>query len=133
MNPHPDTLLPSTAASTPPPSERGQDAAPRQPPESGRKRRAADADAPGDLAPRDTELSASEPSSPVSLIDEPFKVQKERLIDSFERRYLRELMSWAGGNVSRAARKAKIDRMYLHRLLARHGILREPRPDPERS
>jgi len=33
-------------------------------------------------------------------------------------------MAWSGGNVSRAARKAKIDRMYLHRLLQRYDIKR---------
>lgn len=74
--------------------------------------------------------SVDVPPAPASTVEEPFKEQKERLIDAFERRYLRELMTWAGGNVSRAARKAKIDRMYLHRLLARHGIVRDPlRPD----
>ncbi len=65
---------------------------------------------------------------PPSGVDEPFKVQKERLIEAFEREYLRELMTWAAGNVSRAARKARIDRMYLHRLLARHGIERRQFP-----
>jgi DNA-binding NtrC family response regulator len=76
--------------------------------------------------------SVAVPSAPASAVEEPFKEQKERLIDAFERRYLRELMTWAGGNVSRAARKAKIDRMYLHRLLARHGIVRDPQR-PERG
>jgi DNA-binding NtrC family response regulator len=62
-------------------------------------------------------------------VEEPFKVRKERLIESFEREYLRELMGWASGNVSRAARKARIDRMYLHRLLVRHGIERRQFPE----
>jgi len=57
-------------------------------------------------------------------IDEPFKVGKERLISTYERAYLEQLMAWAGGNVSRAARKAKIDRMYLHRLLQRYELKR---------
>jgi DNA-binding NtrC family response regulator len=64
-----------------------------------------------------------------SGIEEPFKVAKERLIEDFERNYLEQLMTWAGGNVSRAARKAKIDRMYLHRLLQRYAIKRESIPD----
>lgn len=132
MHPHPDHhQLPPTDASTAP-SSHSQDVASRQPPESGRKRRQTDGER--DEAGRGDPLPPSEaPGSTVSMIDEPFKVRKERLIDAFERRYLRELMSWAGGNVSRAARKAQIDRMYLHRLLARHGIVREPPRDPEQT
>lgn len=67
-----------------------------------------------------TELFASTAS-----IQEPFKLAKERLVSDFERAYLEQLMQWAGGNVSRAARKAKIDRMHLHRLLQRYEITRE--------
>jgi DNA-binding NtrC family response regulator len=55
-------------------------------------------------------------------IEEPFKVAKERLVACFEQNYLTQLLGWAEGNVSRAARKAKIDRMYLHRLLQRYGL-----------
>ncbi|HET7538438.1 MAG TPA: sigma-54 dependent transcriptional regulator, partial [Polyangiaceae bacterium] len=63
-------------------------------------------------------------AAPVS-IDSPFKTAKERLISDFERSYLEQLMVWSGGNVSRASRKAKLDRMYLHRLLQRYEIKRE--------
>ena len=69
------------------------------------------------------ELAGAEAAS--VTIDAPFKTAKERLIADFERRYLEQLMAWAGGNVSRASRKAKLDRMYLHRLLQRHEITRE--------
>jgi len=62
-------------------------------------------------------------------IEEPFKTAKERVVSEFERVYLERLMSWAGGNVSRAARKAKIDRMYLHRLLQRHAVRRDSQTD----
>jgi len=55
-------------------------------------------------------------------IEEPFKVAKERIITSFERAYLTRLLGWAEGNVSRAARKAKLDRMYLRRLAQRYGL-----------
>jgi transcriptional regulator with GAF, ATPase, and Fis domain len=54
----------------------------------------------------------------------PFKDAKDVVIASFERSYLTALLSWADGNVSRAARKANLDRMYLHRLLQRHGLRR---------
>ncbi len=52
----------------------------------------------------------------------PFRVQKERHTDDFERRYLTWLMARAGGNISRAARDADMDRKYLHKLLKKHGL-----------
>ncbi|MEO7330609.1 MAG: sigma 54-interacting transcriptional regulator [Minicystis sp.] len=55
-------------------------------------------------------------------IELPFKDAKDRVIEGFERAYLTALFTWAEGNVSRAARKANLDRMYLHRLLQRHGL-----------
>jgi DNA-binding NtrC family response regulator len=70
----------------------------------------------------------TDPSTDTS-IDAPFKTAKERLITDFERRYLEQLMAWAGGNVSRASRKAKLDRMYLHRLLQRYEIKRDSSDD----
>lgn len=60
-------------------------------------------------------------SSNVDL-DKPFKVAKEEVIGDFEQRYLSTLLDWAGGNVSKAARKAKMDRMYLYRLLQRYDL-----------
>jgi DNA-binding NtrC family response regulator len=55
-------------------------------------------------------------------LDEPFKVAKERLLARFEHAYLSRLLESCEGNVSRAARHAKLDRMYLSRLLQRHGL-----------
>ncbi len=52
----------------------------------------------------------------------PFRTAKEAVIGEFERAYLRALLDWAGGNVSKAARKAKMDRMYLYRLLQRYEL-----------
>jgi DNA-binding NtrC family response regulator len=79
----------------------------------------------------DTERdSRSDGSAPVNAdIAQPFKIAKERVISRFERAYLEKLMQWAGGNVSRAARHAKIDRMYLHRLLQRYGDKRGGQPE----
>ena len=65
---------------------------------------------------------AGEPEAPKVDLDLPFKDAKERVIEGFERAYLTALFTWADGNVSRAARKANLDRMYLHRLLQRHGL-----------
>jgi DNA-binding NtrC family response regulator len=55
-----------------------------------------------------------------------FRDAKERVLAEFEVAYLTALLDWAQGNVSRAARKAKMDRMNLHRLVQRYG-LRESR------
>jgi DNA-binding NtrC family response regulator len=74
--------------------------------------------APADAAPR-----ASDPGPGVD-IERPFKEAKEAIVERFERGYLAALLEWADGNVSRAARKAGLDRMYLHRLLQRHGLRR---------
>ncbi|NTX06773.1 sigma 54-interacting transcriptional regulator [Myxococcus sp. CA051A] len=55
-------------------------------------------------------------------LDLPFKEAKERLIEGFERDYLRNLVERCEGNVSRAAREAGIDRVYLRKLLRKHGL-----------
>jgi transcriptional regulator with GAF, ATPase, and Fis domain len=72
---------------------------------------------------------SSETPAPPRAIDVklPFKEAKDQVIADFERAYLAELLRWAGGNVSKAARKAQVDRMHLHRLFQRYG-LRSPGP-----
>jgi len=55
-------------------------------------------------------------------IEVPFREAKDRVIAGFERAYLSELLQWSEGNVSRAARKAQIDRMHLHRLIQRYDL-----------
>lgn len=57
-------------------------------------------------------------------LDVPFKKAKDTLIEGFEKRYLTALLEWSEGNVSRAARKASMDRVYLHRLLHHYGMRR---------
>jgi len=82
------------------------------------------------MGTRHAEAATGEASkTPPRAIDAPFKVAKEQLISQFERTYLEQLMTWAGGNVSRASRKAQLDRMYLHRLLSRYEIKRDPSDD----
>ena len=55
-------------------------------------------------------------------VDLPFKEAKEAVVADFEKAYLAELLRWANGNVSKAARKAQLDRMHLHRLFQRYGL-----------
>jgi DNA-binding NtrC family response regulator len=59
----------------------------------------------------------------------PFKVAKDNAVAEFERAYLSALMQVAAGNVSRAARTARMDRMYLYRLLQRYDMRQGPIKD----
>jgi len=52
----------------------------------------------------------------------PFKEAKEKLLDAFEAQYVAQLLDRAGGNVSRAADEAGIDRNHLARLAKKHGL-----------
>jgi DNA-binding NtrC family response regulator len=52
----------------------------------------------------------------------PYKVQKRRILDAFERNYLTRLMAEHGGNVTHAAITAGKERRDLGKLLKRHGI-----------
>ncbi|ACY16455.1 sigma 54-interacting transcriptional regulator [Haliangium ochraceum] len=54
--------------------------------------------------------------------DLSFREQKERWVETFERRYLQWLIARAEGNISKAARDADMDRKYLHKLLKKYGI-----------
>jgi DNA-binding NtrC family response regulator len=52
-----------------------------------------------------------------------YRENKEQWENEFEKRYLTWLMQRAGGNISRAAREADMDRKYLHKLLKKHAIV----------
>lgn len=58
-----------------------------------------------------------------SATDEmPFKDAKNQLVEHFERDYLMKLLERNGGNISKAAREAEIERAYLQRLVSKHGL-----------
>jgi transcriptional regulator with GAF, ATPase, and Fis domain len=61
-------------------------------------------------------------AAPAVDIGVPFKIAKDAAIDVFERGYLAALLEAAGNNMSKAARMAGMDRMYLHRLVQKHGL-----------
>ncbi|MBW1807367.1 MAG: sigma-54-dependent Fis family transcriptional regulator, partial [Deltaproteobacteria bacterium] len=52
----------------------------------------------------------------------PFKQAKSQIVDAFEQAYLSDLIQRFGGNVSKAAREAGLDRHHLKDLLDKHGI-----------
>lgn len=74
------------------------------------------------LTPRENSGSRSSAVSVGASADMPFKQAKDRLIEAFEKRYLVDLIERHGGNVSKAARAADMDRKSISRLLRKHGI-----------
>jgi DNA-binding NtrC family response regulator len=56
--------------------------------------------------------------------DEAYHPAKEKVIAQFEREYLIRLVTRAGGNMSKAARLASVDRTTLYRLMDKHNVLR---------
>jgi DNA-binding NtrC family response regulator len=59
----------------------------------------------------------------------PFKLAREQALAEFEKDYLVRLWSECGGNLSKAARVAGIDRKYLRELLRRHEVVAGPEQD----
>ena len=51
--------------------------------------------------------------------------------EAFEKEYVRGLLSRHDGNVSKAARAAGIDRVYLHRLIRKYDLAPETEPDED--
>jgi DNA-binding NtrC family response regulator len=55
-------------------------------------------------------------------LERPYKEARAEVTRAFEARYLRHLLARADGNVSKAARIARMDRSHLIELLRRHEI-----------
>jgi len=51
-----------------------------------------------------------------------FKEAKDRMINIFHNQYITSLLRESGGNISKAAEMAGIQRQYLHRLMKEAGI-----------
>jgi DNA-binding NtrC family response regulator len=54
--------------------------------------------------------------------ERPYKDARAQVLERFEQHYLSALLQVTKGNVSAAARHAKMDRSHLIELLARHGL-----------
>jgi DNA-binding NtrC family response regulator len=59
---------------------------------------------------------------PLGRADRPFHEAKDALVARFEREYLSDLVTRAGGNLSEAARLAGLERKYLYKLLEKAGL-----------
>jgi DNA-binding NtrC family response regulator len=64
--------------------------------------------------------AAAGPASQVAAL--PYKEARAQVLHDFEERYLRALLERSRGNVSQAARDARMDRSHLIDLLTRHGL-----------
>jgi DNA-binding NtrC family response regulator len=62
------------------------------------------------------------------LMDDPYHPAKDHIVADFEREYLNRLVARSGGNMSRAARLAGIDRTTLYRLFEKHRLHRHELP-----
>ena len=58
-------------------------------------------------------------------MNEAYHAAKDQLVAQFEKEYLTRLVARAGGNMSKAARLASIDRTTLYRLMEKHGVNRD--------
>ncbi|MGE5802972.1 MAG: sigma-54-dependent transcriptional regulator [Gemmatimonadota bacterium] len=76
------------------------------------------ANIPAPAARDDVELDVA-PGRPCSYYD-----ARDHLLAKFDRHFLTRVMSHAGGNVSKAARLADLDRTTFYRLMGRHGLQR---------
>jgi DNA-binding NtrC family response regulator len=78
---------------------------------------------PPDLSGRDATAGDNPDSVHPALA---YKDARNLVLQRFERAYLERLVEAARGNVSEAARRAKMDRSYLIKLLQRHGLKDPP-------
>jgi DNA-binding NtrC family response regulator len=69
--------------------------------------------------------SAADTGLPAALMNDAFHLAKDNLIAHFEQAYLTRLTTRSGGNMSKAARLAGIDRTTLYRLMEKHGFKRD--------
>ncbi len=76
----------------------------------------------GVLGPAEIDLGGT-PESVVGAVEaESFRTAKQRVVESFERAFIQQLLACSGGNVTRAARAAKKNRRAFFELMRKYGI-----------
>jgi len=73
----------------------------------------------------DAPAHATSDAVPAAIMSDAYHSAKDKLVTHFEKEYLQRLVVRAGGNMSRAARLANIDRTTLYRLMEKHGFRRD--------
>jgi transcriptional regulator with PAS, ATPase and Fis domain len=75
-----------------------------------------------------TELAATAESLPstAALVRLPLREARALVVEHFERHYVVSKLREHAGNVSRAAGAMGVSRQFLHRLMERYGVDREP-------
>ncbi len=84
-------------------------------------RRAVSLGAPSHAATPVIDVPAATGAMTIEL-DVPLKVARDRMIDTFEELYLAEALKKTGGNVSRAAELAGVNRKFVQRAMKRLGL-----------
>jgi two-component system response regulator GlrR len=72
--------------------------------------------------PKNSRPTVSPKPEAVPLSSRPLREAREEWTNSFEKRYLEELLAAHDNRVSAAARAAGVDRIYFYRLLWKHGL-----------
>ncbi len=88
----------------------------------------------GKIGPSSLPRSLTAPAFPIAAAsweNTPYREAKQRLLESFDRAYLADLLKRSGGGITRAAEMADMDRKNLYELLKKHDIApREEIPAP---
>ena len=74
---------------------------------------------------QEVDLGAAASGAGIMPTSDAYHVAKEQVLATFEKNYVTQLVARASGNMSRAARLARVDRTTLYRLFERHGFRRD--------
>ncbi|KYF91468.1 hypothetical protein BE20_14525 [Sorangium cellulosum] len=67
-------------------------------------------------------LEPGAPDEPAVDLNEPLLAGRERVAEAYEKAYLDAALRQTGGNVSRAAELARVNRKFIQRAMKRHGL-----------